>query len=66
MCACVCVVLAIPGPPYNVTIIEVTSDTVLFHVVLPIDNGGIEVIQYRVEYEENVLDFYTGGRQFAV
>lgn len=69
-CMYVCVrarvVSVIPGPPSNVTIIEVTSDTVLFHVMLPIDNGGVEVIQYRVEYEEKILDFYTGRWYFAV
>lgn len=49
-----------PGPPKSVIPVLVTSDLVELKVELPVDNGGVEVIGYRVEYEERILTFALG------
>lgn len=49
-----------PGPPKSVIQVLVTSDLVELEVEPPLDNGGVEVIGYRVEYEEKILTFALG------
>ena len=50
-------VLAVPGKPSLVEVIDSSATAVNLTIEPPLNNGGVPVHGYRVEFEDRTLDF---------
>jgi neurocan core protein len=53
----------IPSAPLSVSVKEVSPNMVILDVVPPRQNGGKEVIGYRIEYGHRLMDFAIGYKE---
>ena len=60
MSFCGVVVADVPDAPQTVIIKERSPNQLVLEVEPPTDNGGMEVLGYRIEYEDQVQDFQKG------
>jgi len=49
-----------PDRPAKVSVKDASTNMIILTVDPPQNNGGVEVIGYRVEYENKIQDFATG------
>jgi len=50
----------VPGKPKSVDVQEHSPTMLIFTVLPPEDNGGVEIYGYRVEYDKKIQDFQVG------
>ena len=50
----------LPEAPRDVIVKENTPNMVILEILPPVDNSGLDIVGYRVEYDSVVEDFLTG------
>ena len=53
-------VVGLPGPPESASVIEISPTTVLLDIKPPLDNGGVEIYGYQVQYLMMIHQFMIG------
>lgn len=56
-----CLLSAVPDKPQHVRDIEVSPNQVVLKIDPPKENGGVSIIGYRVEFENNIQDVSVSG-----
>jgi len=52
--------VGLPGPPESASVIDISPTTVLLNITPPLDNGGVEIYGFRVQYLLKIDDFMIG------
>lgn len=53
-------VAGLPGPPLAASVIEISPTTVLLNITPPVNNGGVAIYGYRIQYLLKIDDFMIG------